>query len=75
MTKKDYIAIGDKLAKRRVELLESIEDHGPEVDPLVVFDNTVNALIEVFRSDNPAFKESRFRDFVLGKCGPNGGAK
>ncbi len=31
------------------------------------------ALVSFMRSENPAFKESRWRDYLKGECGPNGG--
>jgi hypothetical protein len=69
MTKQDYIKIGQKLAEIRPSHVT------PESEAGVTWDKVVDGLCKIFREDNSAFKEDRFRDFVNGKCGPNGGAK
>ena len=68
MTKKDYIAIGNELREARALMVASDYD----TDGI---DKAIDCLVRVFRRDNPAFKEDRFRDFVAGRCGPNGGAR
>lgn len=68
MTKKDYIAIGSELRNERARIVASGEDTNG-------LDVAIECLVRVFRRDNPAFKEDRFRDFVAGRCGPNGGAR
>jgi hypothetical protein len=61
MTKKDYISIGEALRFGAIE-------QGEEIRPWVI-----NALCRCFKSDNGAFKEERFRGWVAGTCGSNGG--
>lgn len=33
----------------------------------------LDALVRFCRQQNPAFNESRWRDYLAGKCGPSGG--
>lgn len=33
----------------------------------------IDALIRVFKADNPAFNENRWLNYLSGKCGPSGG--
>jgi len=33
----------------------------------------VSEFCAFLKRENPAFKETRFRDYIDGKCGPNGG--
>jgi len=70
MTKKDYIKIGKAL----IQVKPNPESVGAGIEA-AMWGTIVDALCRVFREDNSAFKEDRFRDFVNGKCGPNGGAK
>ena len=70
MTKKDYILIGSEL---RDELRALEGESRREIAPGIY--RAVDLLCRVFAANNPAFKERRFRDFVAGKCGPNGGAR
>jgi len=69
MTKKDFIAIGD-IFKAEFGRLHPLEDGTREVLKSLLGD-----FVELFQADNPHFKADRFRAYVAGECGPNGGAK
>lgn len=58
MSKKDFIALADQL---RI---------GVEVLPRDV----VDVLCQFMHTQNPAFMESRWREYLAGNCGPSGGA-
>lgn len=73
MTKKDYIAIADAL--RDILLHGPIAVHETGKPTRTIQGDITNALCSVFRADNPAFKENRWRDYLAGKCGKNGGRK
>lgn len=72
MTKKDYIAIGE-IIRRNVVRTPDGKPSLREGRVVMCFANFMNDLCDLFREDNPLFKESRFRSFVAGECGLNGG--
>jgi hypothetical protein len=59
MSKKDFIALADAL--RGMDVTGHLT---PEV---------INALCAFMRHQNPRFMEVRWREYLAGKCGPNGG--
>ena len=61
MTKKDYILVANVL--RHLFAREKTFTTGDILD----------ALCDAFRQINPNFKRGRWIDYILGKCGPNGG--
>jgi hypothetical protein len=63
MSKKDFIALAD-------ELRPLMKDEAPysRVGPFVI-----DALCRFMRTQNANFKEDRWRAYLAGKCGPNGG--
>jgi len=40
---------------------------------VVDVEDIVQAFCGMLRKENPRFMEQRFRDYIAGKCGPNGG--
>jgi len=61
MTKKDYILVADVL--RRLFAQKETFTTGDMLD----------ALADAFRQINPRFNTGRWMDYILGRCGPNGG--
>lgn len=61
MSKKDFVALADAL--RPV-----MEHLGPDDYEMVT-----DALCAFMRGQNPNFMESRWRSYLKGECGPNGG--
>ncbi len=43
------------------------------IRPSALSEEIVTALRRWMKRDNPAFKEDRWRDYLAGNCGPNGG--
>ena len=69
MSKKDFIALADEL---RDVLTDSPDAAHYRVD--IQRARMIDALCSFMRSQNPAFKEDRWRDYLVGECGPSGGA-
>lgn len=68
MSKKDFIALAD--AVRPVLNVEHVAADGTRtLGPARI----VDALCVFMRGQNPRFMESRWRDYLAGKCGPCGG--
>ena len=67
MSKKDYIAIANKMQGTEPAQNERERRH-QWTDDLV-------ALADLFQADNPRFLRQRWFDYVTGKCGPNGGKR
>ena len=65
MTKKDYIAIAQKM---RFTEPQGIERHYQWSDDIA-------ALADLFEADNPRFLRQRWLDYIAGRCGPNGGKR
>lgn len=68
MTKKDFIALADAM---RPVLTGTPEPQNYRVD--IQRDYMIASLIEFMYAQNPKFKEQRWRDYLEGVCGPNGG--
>lgn len=66
MTKKNIIAVAEVIMN-----LESYKD----IDgcKIVHFEEIVDKFCVFMSRENPRFNEKLFRDFIAGKCGPNGG--
>ncbi len=64
MSKKDFIALAD--AMRTVAPNDNVEN--------VSWEQVVQTLVHFCYQQNSAFKEDRWRDYLAGECGPNGGA-
>lgn len=67
MSKKDFIIIAD-------ELRFGVAGDGPENLSKWDAEAAAAALCRAFRRLNPQFKEDRWREYLAGRCGPNGGA-
>jgi hypothetical protein len=72
MSKKDFIAVADELRP----FFE--EPNNDDADPRAVWnpgtpDEMVDALCRAFSRLNPQFKEDRWRAYLRGEVGPNGG--
>ncbi len=63
MSKKHFIALADAL-RGTLDGLKA-EDRS----------RVVNALVAFCKAENPRFMEDRWREYLAGKCGPNGGAR
>lgn len=62
MTKKHFIELADVIKHHnRFETVKFTEEH-------------LNTLICFCRSQNYAFKPERWKSYIKGECGPNGGA-
>lgn len=70
MSKKHFIAIGECLRMHRLQLERTMPDTA-ERDR--VFDALLADVIGTLKRTNPNFMSERFRNFVAGQCGPNGG--
>lgn len=70
MTKKHIIALADVI--RRANSVPSDTRPGETVEHFTR--HAINELADFCQKQNPAFKRSRWMDYLAGKCGPNGGA-
>lgn len=66
ITKKNIIKIADAIKDLTVW-----EDSTGE--KVVSFEAVVAKFSELIEAQNPEFMADRFEDYILGKCGPNGG--
>ena len=62
MTKKNFIALADRLAEWQDN--ESIETFS---------ERQIQMLADFCKSQNPRFDRSRWLAYIAGECGPNGG--
>lgn len=67
MSKKDFVALADAL---RPVLFGANDSDVSEFAK----NSVINALARFCGEQNPNFKEDRWRDYLAGKVGPNGGA-
>ena len=65
MSKKDFIALADEL--------RPVLDDRPGVHMSTRDEKVVDALCRFMRAQNPKFMEQRWRDYLAGDCGQNGG--
>ena len=68
MTKKDFIALANALIESRPQPHWDANKHAQ-------FQSTVNSIVVMCRRSNPRFNEERFRSYINGECGPNGGKR
>jgi len=68
MTKKDFIALADAL---RETLIQATDENGSD---LVNREDVIDDLVDFCKQQNPNFMENRWRDYLAGNCGKNGGA-
>lgn len=73
MSKKDFIALADALRAHDPATL-TISDEA-RAGAIEQRNGMLDAIVRFCRSQNPAFKEDRWRDYLAGKCGPNGGKR
>lgn len=76
ITKKQIIEIADVI--KNIPLYDEQGNLIGTVNTTDSFKNVspcdlVNAFCKFLKQENPAFMESRFRDYINGVCGPNGG--
>lgn len=62
MTKKHFIALADMIKKHNAN---------PENKPF--YSDHINAIADMCENENALFKRDRFKDYIYGKCGKNGG--
>jgi hypothetical protein len=74
VTKNDCTEIGRVLSLTRMKLPSGDGRRAQLSTPEAVFAHVVDGLCTAFKRDNHAFNEGRFRSFVNGECGPNGGS-
>lgn len=67
MTKKDFIALADAL---RETLIKSADKNGCD---LVDRNDVIDDIVSFCKAQNSNFKENRWREYLAGNCGPNGG--
>ena len=70
MTKKDFIALADEL---RPVLDGVIATHETGKKTVYIEDRIINALCRFLAAQNPQFKEDRWRAYLAGEVGQNGG--
>lgn len=66
LAKKDLIALADEL--RGAEVLSN-------ADTIELSEDLLQRLCCFLRWQNPNFKEERWREYLAGKCAPNGGER
>ncbi len=71
LTKKDLIALADVVRNLRTVPVSLNDKAQPEM--AVRLDDLMDALVYYCANSNPRFKADRWREYVAGKCGPNGG--
>lgn len=64
MSKKHFIQLADTL-----RMLQRNADDGGRVP----MSDVLSAMVHFCRDTNPRFNEERFRAYIAGECGPNGG--
>lgn len=67
MTKKDFIALADAFRFASHQIDRTGLDRG-------AYEYTLSAVVRFCSATNPRFNEQRFRDYIAGRCGPNGGS-
>lgn len=68
VTKKDFIRIANQI------IAHNREYKAKDMSSDKLFqEEHLQTLAVVFKAINPAFKPQRWRDYVSGLCGPNGG--
>ena len=70
MSKKDFIALADTMRGT----YRIAKDGGTGAEKLLM-GFIIGDLCQFMKSRNPAFKEDRWRAYLAGECGPNGGKK
>ena len=70
MSKKDFIALADKLRELNPLALSEIGQA-----QRAQWQYMVEGLADFCQSTNPRFKRDRWLDYIAGKCGPNGGSR
>jgi hypothetical protein len=68
MTKKHFIAMADAI---RHHNHKSEQSGGMYGEPFTM--SQIATLGQLCKSQNPNFNPERWRDYIAGKCGPNGG--
>lgn len=66
MSKKDFIALA--------ETVKGFDRWADQFDYEPFSEEQINALANFCEGQNPNFKRDRWRDYIAGKCGPNGGS-
>lgn len=70
MSKKHFIELADCLK----DINRVMQNHpGEMISPGVAAEFVVTKMCAFCKAQNPRFNESRFRDYIAGECGPNGG--
>ncbi len=64
MTKKDYIKFATLLKNLRTNIYKNNEE---EYNFTLNFNDVYNGLVEIFKSDNNRFDETRFKNFIRNK--------
>lgn len=65
MTKKQFVALADSIREHNRLAKFNGED--------AFTDDQIAALARFCSSVNPRFKRERWLDYIVGRCGPNGG--
>lgn len=65
MSKQDFVALADAIRNHNKSTVGQVEPFTEE---------HIATLILFCRGQNSAFMPGRWRDYIDGKCGPNGGA-
>ncbi len=64
MTRKDYIKFATLLKNLRTNIYKNNEE---EYNFTLNFNDVYNGLVEIFKSDNNRFDETRFKNFIRNK--------
>lgn len=72
MSKKHFIDLAECLQNTLREL-QALQPHLTPTQADQAFETVLDNICIFCRRANSNFKESRFRDYIAGKCGPSGG--
>lgn len=77
MSKKDFIALADAIRQHNLQAeAHNASLPSPEHGAIAQFTPLqLEALVQFCKQQNSAFKESRWLDYIAGKCGPSGGTR
>ena len=70
MSKRDFVSLADAIRQDLCGFRMVYDENTPDVSVAKV----VDMLARFCKHQNYAFKEDRWRSYLAGECGPNGGA-
>ena len=78
MSKKDFVALANTMRALQPNMgilqgLSTPQAHAAKDGQQTQWKLTVEALADYCSAQNPRFNRRRWLDYIVGKCGPNGG--